>query len=223
VGTGYRNVEYEMIGRRLGDRIPLQIEAVEVLKQAWTGEPFEFRGRTVRVTPTPAQRPRPQILLGGSSRRAARRAARIADGFDPNNPVHWEEYRKACLELGRDPGPWPPRGPNFLYVSRDPDAAWARIGPYVLWNNNTYTEWKRENPGHTDSPFAEYFDLDQLRKSAYHRIVTPEECVVLARTLGPTGMLRFDPLCGGIEPELAWESLELFATEVLPLLDQRLP
>ena len=29
-------------------------EYVGVLRQAWTGEPFEWRGRTVRVTPTPS-------------------------------------------------------------------------------------------------------------------------------------------------------------------------
>jgi hypothetical protein len=32
------------------------------------------------------------------------------------------------------------------------------------------------------------------------------------------GTLLFHPLMGGLDPELAWESLELFASAVLPKL-----
>jgi len=44
---------------------------VTTLKQALTGEPFEFRGRTVRITPAPFQKGGPQISMGGSSEPAA--------------------------------------------------------------------------------------------------------------------------------------------------------
>ena len=49
-------------------------------------------------------------------------------------------------------------------------------------------------------------------------VVTPEECVELAHEYGRGGTLGFSPLMGGLDPEFAWESLELFDAEVLPAL-----
>ena len=106
VAGGYVPSEFEMFGYTTSDRVRLTVEMVETLKAAWTGEPFEFRGRTVRVTPTPYQNPRPAIWLGGSGEKAARRAARIADGFLPTMPEFWDFYRDEVIQLGRDdPGP----------------------------------------------------------------------------------------------------------------------
>jgi len=46
-------------------------------------------------------------------------------------------------------------------------------------------------------------------------VLTPDECVELA---GRVGSLTFHPLMGGLDPDLGWESLELFADKVLPRL-----
>ena len=43
---------------------------------AWTGEPFEWRGRTITVTPKPFTQPHPNLLIGGGTEWAARAAAR---------------------------------------------------------------------------------------------------------------------------------------------------
>jgi len=40
--------------------------------------------------------------------------------------------------------------------------------------------------------------------------------VQLIDELGPMGALCFHPLMGGMDPDLGWESLELYATKVLP-------
>jgi len=111
VAGGYVPSEFEMFGRTIGDRVRLTTEMVETLKAAWTGEPFEFRGRTVRVTPTPYPDPRPAILLGGSGERAARRAGRLAHGVLPTMPEFWVFYCDEIRKPGRpDPGPATPRG-----------------------------------------------------------------------------------------------------------------
>ena len=73
VGLGYRPEEYEQLGVVMKHRPSLMEEGVETLKRAWTGEPFEYQGRTVRVLPRPAQRPRPLIAMGGASPASARR------------------------------------------------------------------------------------------------------------------------------------------------------
>src|SRR6202035_301081 len=79
LGGGYVQGEFDMFGVPLAERPARVEEAVAVLRASWTGEPFEYRGRTVRVTPTPHRAGGPPILLGGASPAAARRAARIGD------------------------------------------------------------------------------------------------------------------------------------------------
>ena len=130
--AGYRRPEFDMFGVGPSERRRRVVEAVEVCRLAWTGGPFEFRGHTVTVRPRPAQGPAVPITLGGAVEASARRAAHIADGFDPAEPRAWDFYRDECLKLGRDPGPAAPRGPSFLYVTHDTEATWAAIGPNLL-------------------------------------------------------------------------------------------
>src|SRR6058998_3844090 len=52
-GLGYRPEEFAMAGVDRRERWALLEEAIGVMRQAWTGEPFTWRGRTVRVTPVP--------------------------------------------------------------------------------------------------------------------------------------------------------------------------
>ena len=142
VAGGYVPSEFEMFGYTTSDRVRLTVEMVETLKAAWTGEPFEFRGRTVRVTPTPYQNPRPAIWLGGSGEKAARRAARIADGFLPTMPEFWDFYRDEVIQLGRDdPGPATSGGVGYLHITHDPDATWAKVAPHALHEMNAYGQW----------------------------------------------------------------------------------
>src|SRR5579872_6470946 len=55
LGGGYVQHEFEMYGVPLAERPARVEEAVSVLRAAFNGEPFAFRGRTGRVTPTPSR------------------------------------------------------------------------------------------------------------------------------------------------------------------------
>ena len=106
VGIGYREREYLQLGVDKKRRVAILEEGVETLKQAWTGEPFDYQGRTVRVLPRPAQQPRPAIIMGGGAPETARRAARIADGFQPVVPEIYDQYLQELTALGKAlPGP----------------------------------------------------------------------------------------------------------------------
>ncbi len=73
-GGGYREEEYDQFGLSIEDR-PARVEhAVATLRQAWTGEAFDYEGRTVRILPRPHTPGGPPIILGGTSKAAARRA-----------------------------------------------------------------------------------------------------------------------------------------------------
>ena len=182
---------------------------VAVLRQAWTGEPFPFRGRTVRVTPTPAQPGGPRLLLGGSSEAAARRAARIGDGFIPSEPEWWGYYRDECLRLGQpDPGPSTMGEARTVVLAEDPEAAWEVLGPYFLYETNAYGAWRVA--AQVASPFTPMADVEEVRASGRYRILLPEEYAAEIEAAGDLGMAQLHPMVGGIPPDLAWEHLRLF-------------
>src|SRR6185436_3284462 len=84
ITNGYVDSEFAMFGRPMGERAKRTVDMVETLRAAWTGEPAEVGGRTVHVTPAPFQPGGPKITMGGSSEIAARRAARLGDGYMPS-------------------------------------------------------------------------------------------------------------------------------------------
>jgi len=217
VSAGYVESEFRTFGKRLADRARVMEEIVPFLERAWSGEPFEHDGVTVRVTPRPVQRPRPPIFMGGSTKVAARRAARLADHFIPSLPAFFDAFRAERVRLGKpDPGPLPRVSGNFLYVAEDPDAAWRHIAPHALHEANAYGRWIAE--AGTAGPYVETQDADALRASGQYPILTPDELVELARGMGPMDALLFHPLMGGMDPELSWASLRLFEKAVLPRL-----
>jgi alkanesulfonate monooxygenase SsuD/methylene tetrahydromethanopterin reductase-like flavin-dependent oxidoreductase (luciferase family) len=203
VAGGYVPSEFAMFGRQLAERPAAVTEMIEVLKQAWTGLPFPYRGRTVQVTPRPFRKPRPYILLGGSSSGSARRAARLADGYAARG-ASYDQYRLAVQGLGKpDPGPQLIQaGPRTLYVSDDPQRDWPRIAPYFMSDMNAYA--RLADDARIDNGYRHVSDSDALRATGQYAIVTPREFLELTQT---HTSVTLDPLCGGMDPELSWASL----------------
>ncbi|WP_432094318.1 LLM class flavin-dependent oxidoreductase [Streptomyces sp. bgisy100] len=219
-GLGYRPEEYAAHGRDWQRRGRLQDEALETLLKAWTGEPFDHRGRTVRVMPRPFTRPHPPLLVGGGSRPAARRAARLGLPFFPS--AHLPEleayYLARCREYGT--AGWctmPSAGTSLLHLSEDPDRAWALYGGHLLHEARTYASWQA-GPGARSAVRSRAADVAELRREGVYRIVTPEECLALAEPAGGDALV-LHPLCGGLPVDEGWRSLHLFGEQVLPRLN----
>jgi alkanesulfonate monooxygenase SsuD/methylene tetrahydromethanopterin reductase-like flavin-dependent oxidoreductase (luciferase family) len=205
-----------MFDRPLSERAARTTEVVRTLRQAWTGEPFTFRGRAARVTPRPAQPGGPAITMGGSTEAAARRAARIGDGFLPSSPELWEHYRDERMRQGApDPGPYGGGDTSVFVLGADADATWDAMAPYFLHEVNAYGQWMAE-AGVTQGGYAEVRDADALRATGQYGVLTPDEMVDELRAGGDYAFSLFHPMVGGIPPALAWESLRLFEHEVLP-------
>ena len=74
------------------------------------------------------------------------------------------------------------------------------------------------DPAGTQVGYSAVTDADQLRGQGGYRVVTPEDCLRLVRELGPDAEIQLHPLMGGMDPELGWESLQLFESKVMPQL-----
>ncbi len=216
---GYRAEEYAMFGREMKGRGRRLEACLQAMRRAWTGEPFDFEGRPVRVTPTPVTPGGPMLLLGGGSPAAVRRAARLGMGMitQGGDPGLEALYRAECEKAGTTPGLFVhPVGdsPTSCFVADDPDRAWAEIGPYLLHDARMYAAWFGEDHSSVTRSRAE--DVASLRaEQGNYRIFTPEEAVEWIRA---RGVLLTQPLSGGIPPEKAWPCLELLADRVLPAL-----
>ena len=218
LGGGYRDRESAMFGKDPKTRWTDWGETATLLLRAWTGEPFAYRGRTVRVRPAPDRRP--TLLMGGATAASARRAARLCDGFSlPFDPELWEPFRVECIALGKpDPGPAQPRGPVFLWVAEDVEAAWDMLMPHILSQIEEYAGFTTEAYGEAAGPYRGVVDPAAARANPAYRVMTPDAVVALGRELGSDGLLLFNPLMGGIPIHEAWRMLRLFETKVLPHL-----
>ena len=72
IGAGYRPYEFQMFGKRREDRKDLYINTFSFLRKAWSGETFEYEGRSITITPKP--QPAPEVR-----ERAAEASAAVAD------------------------------------------------------------------------------------------------------------------------------------------------
>lgn len=218
-GIGYRPEEYAAHGKDWHARGKLQDEALETLLRAWTGEPFSYGDRTVRVTPKPFTQPHPLLLVGGASKAAARRAARLGLPFFPSAhlPELEEYYHERRAEHGTEG--WvlmPPATTPLLHVTEDPDRAWATFGHHLLYEAGVYARWQTAETRSAVKSRAT--TAEELRSEGVYRMLTPDECVAFARAGGDSAALVLHPLCGGMPVDEGWRSLHLFAEEVLPRL-----
>jgi probable F420-dependent oxidoreductase len=122
VGVGWLREEFEALAAANFDRRgAVTDEYLRIFKLLWTTSPASFSGdfyrfSDVQCLPQPVQKPHPPIWIGGHSRAALRRVARLGDGWHPVGanpavPLRPDELRASLDELarlteaeGRDPG-----------------------------------------------------------------------------------------------------------------------
>ncbi len=209
LGLGYRPSEYQLLGKDWGNRGKLMDEAVQTLLNAWTGEPFEYRGETHQITPSPVTKPHPFIMIGGTSKVAARRAARFGLSLSPAAHLpELEAYYYEQCELNGTQGfcAMPDQETKMTFVAEDPDKAWAELGQFFFNEASKYASWQTSDI--SSAVHSHATNPNELRKEGIYQVVTPSEAVQLERIV-------HHPLCGGMPVDKAWESLQLYA-DALP-------
>lgn len=213
LGLGWSEVEFTGLNADARRRGAAMEEILEILPKAWSGEPFEHKGRVFDL-PRVGVRPRPThaipVLVGGGAEAAIRRAARLADGLFANVPrdtfvqqVAW--VLDECERIGRDPATFRFVHYSILLPGASRDDAMARYRD-ALWA----MQWKyadmeasagRELPPPAAPPLTRSDD-DLLRGRATFA-GTPDELVEALR---------------GIR-EAAGVPVELVARSHFPLLE----
>ena len=112
VGVGWLREEFEALGAPAFDRRgAVSDEYLRIFKALWTQDPVSYHGEfyrfdAVHCLPHPVQKPHPPIWVGGHSKVALRRVARLGDGWHPVGanpavPLRPPELRASLDELFR--------------------------------------------------------------------------------------------------------------------------
>jgi probable F420-dependent oxidoreductase len=112
VGIGWLEEEFRGLGIPWAGRVERTEEAIRALRSLWADGASAFSGKhfawePVHSNPKPVQKPGVPIVLGGQVPAAARRAARVGDGFFPARVDGLRELlavlAQECAAIGRDP------------------------------------------------------------------------------------------------------------------------
>ena len=228
VGIGYQADDFRAFAVPLEERLARFEESVEIIRLCWAGEKFSFRGKhyvldDVQITPRPYQKPGPPLWIGASIAAAARRAARIADGFVgtpstglANATMLADAYKDEARKAGR---------PAEVIQMRDAWVAATRAeaehvyGPHVMTAYRYYWEHRLAEFAHM--PAGTAFTLDNL---APDRLILgePETCVrEFQRWQKATGastfLLRLRHAHSGGPPHAEiMKAIKLFGERVVP-------
>ena len=170
LGIGWREEEFRAFGIDVSTRVRRLTEIVDVLRLAWTGDRFDYRGRhysyeAVAVTPPPARVP--PIYVGGFVDDAIRRAGRIGDGYISSRarPERVADAfalaAAARTEAGREGSPLAALLQN-AFVTDDPERDWPAVAKGIGHQLGVYAGWRAG----TDVPGKALAVAPRLRDAA---------------------------------------------------------
>jgi alkanesulfonate monooxygenase SsuD/methylene tetrahydromethanopterin reductase-like flavin-dependent oxidoreductase (luciferase family) len=227
---GYRPYEFETVGWPFRTRARRFEEGVEILRRAFSGEEFSFKGEfydipPCRLMPPPPAGPPAPIWIGAVSEPAMLRAGRIGDGWLIGFAEHLMElqgkvarYKAVAAEHGR---------PATLCLMRDLHIAPTRAQLNPDWLANSMQVWRSYQAAGAEP------DRDELSKDVMlggksvslddfvpNRAVVgdPQDCIAemqrIKDLIDPEYVL-FTPV-GVPDPDQQIRELRLFGKEVLP-------
>lgn len=173
VGIGWNPIEYLGLNENFRNRGRRFEEQITLLRELFTQDVITFAGQyhtidRAGINPLPVQQPIP-IWIGGSSEAAVRRAARMGDGFFPNqasledDAANLRILRDELARTGRDPRAFGLE-PRINLLDDNPEE-WKR----------RFTFWREQGATHLSlativQPSVAQFDhLERLEKA--HRVL----------------------------------------------------
>jgi F420-dependent oxidoreductase-like protein len=202
IGAGWYENEYRAYGYpfpKPKDRIGMLRETVEIVRRMWTESETTYDGKYYKLhrancDPKPLQSPHPPIWIGGGGEQLTLRVvARYADCSNfGGKPAEWAHKRRVlqghCAAVGRDEETIRKTWSPEVFI-RSTEAEVIAAGSRNLWGE-PFESWRDGN-----------------------LVGTPEQVCEKMQTYIDLGCRGFIPWCSDY-PET--ESLELFATQVMP-------
>ena len=233
VGRGFVAHDYEVMGVSYGDAQARLMESLDVVRKAWSGEPFTHHGtyydfEDVQLWPRPEQRPFPPIWLACSNTPSSFAWAG-AQGYNlltigytkpaSETAALTRIYRDAWAEAGHERPPTIATHYHVVVAEERDEArriAEAALVEHVRLNHESRSLARLE-VGAAPSPLPIEQLVDQGRLIAGD----PDDCTRLLQLVGAeVGTTETHCLFqfGNIRFETAQRSLELFAEKVMPRL-----
>lgn len=230
LGIGWREEEFRAFGIDVSTRVQRLTEIVEILRLAWTGKRFDFRGRhysyeQVAVTPPPARVP--PIYIGGFADTAIERAGRIGDGYISSRAeparaaAAFKMAAKARREAGREGAPFAALLQN-AFVTHTAPRDWPKIADAIGYQLGVYAGWRAGSdvPGRpleveppdtqtirATTAFGRSVDVAQWLEPLVYVLVSYPDSHLILRFHYP-----------GMDAAPAADAIRLFGREVAPRL-----
>jgi alkanesulfonate monooxygenase SsuD/methylene tetrahydromethanopterin reductase-like flavin-dependent oxidoreductase (luciferase family) len=230
VGRGFVAHDYEVIGVPYDDAQQRLIEALDVVKLAWSGEPINHDGsyyhyRDVQVWPRPEQRPHPPIWLA-----ASRSPSSFEWAGSHGVKLLTIGYIQPLRNLGdltriyRDawvsqPGTEPTIATHYHVVVAEDRASARRTAESALAEHVRLNRASQSQSA--SAPAREEPPIDQLVDEGRLIAGDPDDCARMLRRAGDEigcGETHCLFQFGDIDFATAQRSMELFAAEVMPRL-----
>lgn len=151
LSIGYREREFDGFGVPKAERVDRTVEAVEVLRGAWSEGPLgfdpEFHPADASYDVTPKPDEAPPIVLGGGAKPAVRRAARLGDGWVAPSSLSLSGLKKRADDIRAVREDEGLEGDFTIYVLQhgfvgdSNDEAWAAMKDGYLYIQRKYAEW----------------------------------------------------------------------------------
>ena len=242
VGRGYQWGEFHRMNVSMAEADRRFQESMQVLTQAWTAkEPFEHQGEfwtfhDMTVHPKPVQIPYPPVWVAASSSSSMDRIVHndwnllIGQGLTQQQVGEQVAYfRQANEQASGVYDPYRVKVARAMYTAPTPEQARREAEAPFMWFKKTAeavsapperrTDLLPENFAHYRRRFAteaafHYQDMvDQVILFGSHEQVA--ERVAALQQVGVESLILFVNF-GGIESQKVKDSLELFATKVMP-------
>ncbi|HEY7716095.1 MAG TPA: LLM class flavin-dependent oxidoreductase [Candidatus Binatia bacterium] len=229
IGKGSEPVEYRKLGTNQDETTQRFLESAEVMRQAWSDRPVDFRGEfywyeNVNVLPKPIQRPHPRIWVGATRNEETFRWAGEM-GYDlmtvpfvhPSTEALRQLvkiYRDALARSGHDFVGREVLGKFHIYVSDGFERGLREAAPFM----KNYSDLH-----HAVDPARRLTERDIGADMARGFIIVgdPERCTdTILRWHEEAGITAFSGTFhfGGMPQELALKNIRLFAERVMPKL-----
>jgi alkanesulfonate monooxygenase SsuD/methylene tetrahydromethanopterin reductase-like flavin-dependent oxidoreductase (luciferase family) len=240
IGRGSVVYDYEVFGIPYDQAQARTLEALEVIRTAWTGEQFSHAGQffqipSVKIWPMPEQRPHPPIWVSCASGPAsfewtARQGYNLLTiGFVKPVPEFAEltrVYRDAWSDTGLLPGGYQIGTLYHSVICEDgPKArklALAAIKRFLAQLRETEALASQSRPGRAS--VLDTLEIERLIDQSRLVAGNPDEVANMVADLrSEVGFTQVDLMFqfGGLPIEAARESMQLFASEVMPRLRLR--